>query len=788
MSILSLVVHVLNGQLTTSTAMSPTALVQNVLLGTGVTVSNITYNGSPSAIGSFSATNTSLGIDQGILLTTGTVLNNGSGPQGPNNQAGCGMDNGIGSSSLLTSLLPIGSQTFNAATLEFDFIPFSDTVRFKYVFGSDEYPEFAPPNNTSYNDVFGFFISGPGFSGLQNIARLPTNGSIVSINNVNSVTNSQFYRFNGDGTNAPYNNSPFYIQYDGFTRVLEAVARVQCGQTYHLIIALADVGDGQWDSGIFLEANSLSSTTPLTVDYVVNPTHFSDPDYLAEGCSSATVTVTRAGNLSVPYSLPVIVSGTASNNVDYSGVPDAISFGPGQSTVTFTVNAIEDSDVELLETLKITFPLVDPCGNETPISILLYIHDVPLLNVNLNNPTILCAGDNINLTGTVTGGLAPYSFLWSTGATTSSISVNPSQTGEYWLQVTDICTSSPAYDTIEVQVPIYQPLTIITPADITEICPKINHTLTVTPIGGSGTYTIVWREAGNPIPIGNTNSVNISPSGSTWFYVQVTDNCGSVGFDTIYYTVLSPPLVVIPSPNVEICPGDSTYIFGTATGGYGAYSYFWPHNGATTTGVWVKPNQTQYYEIRVEDECGTFYSSGFIQVVVVKPDANFLMITNDPMANLPLVFQNLTSNGYTYDWYFGDGGYSNSTHPVHTYTEDGIYYVTLIATDIKGCVDSITKPIEVFEEFYIYIPNTFIPNADRYNNTFSGSFIGVKSIKMEIFNRWGESLFYSEDQNFSWDGTVNGKRVPDGTYTWKLVYIPNRGIEHLLTGHVNVLH
>lgn len=237
-------------QLTTNTGQAPNSLVQNVLLGTGVTVSNVIYNGSPTAIGSFTANGTNLGIDQGIVMTTGTVFNNGNGPQGPNNQPGCGIDNNVGGSALLSNIID-GTQTFNASILEFDFIPFSDTVRFKYVFGSDEYPEFAPPNNSGYNDVFGFFISGPGISGVQNIARLPTNGSVVSINNVNAITNSQFFNYNGDGNSAPFNSNPFYIQYDGFTDVLEAISRVECGQTYHLIIAVADVGDGQWDSEYF---------------------------------------------------------------------------------------------------------------------------------------------------------------------------------------------------------------------------------------------------------------------------------------------------------------------------------------------------------------------------------------------------------------------------------------------------------------------------------------------------------------------------------------------------------
>ena len=122
------------GQLITNTAQPPQSLVQNVLLGQGVTVSNIMFNGSNAAIGSFTATGTNLGINQGLVMTTGTVLNNGSGPQGPNNLASCGMDNNIGGSGLLSNLIG-NTQTYNAAILEFYFIPFSDTVKFKYVFG-----------------------------------------------------------------------------------------------------------------------------------------------------------------------------------------------------------------------------------------------------------------------------------------------------------------------------------------------------------------------------------------------------------------------------------------------------------------------------------------------------------------------------------------------------------------------------------------------------------------------------------------------------------------------------
>ena len=140
-------------------------------------MSNITFNGAPMAIGYFNGTNTTLGIDEGILLTTGTVLNTLDGPHGPNNQSGAGMDNGAGGYPPLSNIIG-GTPTFNASILEFDFVPYSDTVRFNYVFASEEYPEYV---GSQYNDVFAFFISGPGIAGIQNMATLPSGQAVACL-------------------------------------------------------------------------------------------------------------------------------------------------------------------------------------------------------------------------------------------------------------------------------------------------------------------------------------------------------------------------------------------------------------------------------------------------------------------------------------------------------------------------------------------------------------------------------------------------------------------------------
>ena len=773
-------------QLVTGTGMAPLGLVQNVLLGPGVTVSNISYNGSPSSIGSFQATGTNLGIDEGIVLTTGTVIDNGDGPQGPNNQAGCGSDNGYGGSALLSNIIG-GEATYNASVLEFDFIPYSDTVNFKYVFGSDEYPEFAPPQSSTYNDVFGFFISGPGIVGYQNIAQLPNGAGVVSINNVNPVTNSQYFISNGDGNAPPYNSSDQYIQYDGFTKVLKAFSQVQCGETYHLILAIADVGDGQWDSGIFLEANSLSSPTPVEITYTISDELFVNPDWIAEGCVTATVTLERETNLTSPLTVPIVISGSATNGEDYTGVPNTITFNPGQSVVSFTIDVILDGVVEGLENIILDFPLQDPCGNVTPVSIELFLQDIQDVEVEINNPEVACPGDDIQLTATVTGGLAPYTYLWSTGSTESTISVSPTETGEFFIEVLDDCLNELAYDTVLVSVPEYEPISISTTDDIVEICPNVGQTLFVETSGGTGNYVFTWTNASGQV-ISSLDAVGISPMTSTYFIINVNDECGSNISDTIFYVVTSPPLVVSTSATVSLCPGDSTLLQVSAAGGFGNYDYYWPHSQESTNEIWVHPFSTSNYQVQVSDDCQTFSVNASIQVTVVKPDANFTVISDPVVENLPVSFQNLTSNGFVYEWFFGDGSYSNDIHPSHVYDEPGVYPVTLVAEDSKGCIDSITLFIEIFKEYYVYVPNAFIPDGDRLNEVFSASLVGVQEIEIEIFNRWGQLIFTSTDLNFEWDGTYRGHKVQTGTYVWKMKVLPEGKIDkELYTGHVSLL-
>jgi gliding motility-associated-like protein len=777
-----------------TTIQNPVTLVQNVLLGDpGITVSNISFQGAPGAIGSFSAPNTNLGIQSGIIITTGNISGNGNGPLGPNNSPSAGHDNGTGGYGLLTGI--VGNSTHNASVLSFDFQTCSDSIEFRYVFGSEEYPEYV---GSQFNDIFGFFISGPGFAGQQNIARLP-NGSVVAINNVNNgntapaagvnptgPSNPQYFVPNGNGSQTPYNQSNIYIQYDGFTRVLTAKAKIQCNATYRLTLAIADVGDPFFDSGIFLEAKSFKSTDPLKVSYSVTNRAFNEPNVLAEPCSEARVRLSRTNcNISNPLTVNIATSGTAVNGVDYQTVAPSVTIPAGSLFTEFNLRPLLDELEEGTESVLFTFNYLDNCGEPQTQQLELFIRDIESMTLELSANEGTCPGDDIVISSTVTGGGQPYRYLWNTGDTTSVITVNPMVTETYTLSVLDQCIGQTTTRSITINVPVYTPIVIASSPDITELCPYLPATLTASASGGFGGYTYQWSS--NGVRLGTANTQTVTPERTTTYTVTVTDMCGITESHDITYTITSLPLILELNPDVEICPGDSVHLTSLVMGGYGQYYYHWPHSGETTPDVWVNPSVSTNYLLVVSDECQTFSVAKMVRVIVVKPTANFQVSSGVLFNNLELTFQNLSINADTYEWDFGDGNTSTDVHPSNTYTNPGDYVVTLIATDDKGCKDTIRIVITVLEEYYIYVPNTFTPGNDRINEVFKASTVNISNLKTAIYNRWGERIFTSDKVDFEWDGTYKGAPVLDGTYTYKMGYVTRTGIEGKIVGHVNVL-
>lgn len=222
-------------------------MVTDYFMGTGVSVSNVLYRGEPNALGVFSDSMRLTGFRKGIIISSGRVeLFQGKNSR-PNSGANFG-HNFFFDEDFITS-----AEMCDGAVLEFDFIPEYDSIAFRFVFGSDEYPEFVGKN---FNDAFALLVK-PKFGKYtkpKNIGTLP-NGTTVMINNVNHKKNSEFYVAN-DYFEAPLYNE---LEYDGLTKPIVAACRVIPNQPYHLKIIIADLEDCEYDSGVLLEALSFNS-------------------------------------------------------------------------------------------------------------------------------------------------------------------------------------------------------------------------------------------------------------------------------------------------------------------------------------------------------------------------------------------------------------------------------------------------------------------------------------------------------------------------------------------------
>lgn len=470
-------------QLNVSTALTPEQLVQDVLVGAGVQVSNVSYNGffvSQPQVGSGSFTNgltTELGLDAGIILASGEAQNT----------AGSGFDfmsdnNGTGTDPDLEVLA--NDNVNDRAVLEFDFVPTGDSIKFNYVFGSEEYPEFVG----SYNDAFGFFLSGPGISGPYsngaiNIAVLPDGVTPVTINNVNDGLNSQYYVDNSSGQ---------YIVFDGITVTLQASAQVICGETYHIKLAIGDALDQAYDSGVFLQAGSFASNA---IPSLTSSTVYGD-GVVAEGCVPGTFTVFRPeGTDSLDVTIDHTITGTATGGVDFAGIPDVITIPAGQDSVVFTIDGVEDGVSEGPETIIFSVFIVNACGDTLGDSQTITIQDYQPLEIQTTETLLLtCDQDSIPLSATFTGGYGPTTMLWNDSLESPQFWVPGMEDGDYIVSVSDGCPRS-----TEVTVHVDAGCEVIIPNVITPNGDGSNDKFVVRGILGRDNQVQIWDRWGKEV-------------------------------------------------------------------------------------------------------------------------------------------------------------------------------------------------------------------------------------------------------------------------------------------------
>ena len=386
------------------------------------------------ANGKFVNFNTTLGLDSGIVLTTGAVTNGGAFSVGIANPSGSFASSVNGGASPDPDLATISSVSLNdLCKLEFDFIPTGDTIKFQYKFGSEEYPSFTC---TSFNDAFGFFISGPGITGTQNIALIPGTTTGISINTVNNAScgiaaggNPYFIPYTAPGTPSPT------IVYGGTTTILQAVSSVIPCSTYHLKLAIADGGDSSYDSGVFIKAGSLSSNSlAVSAGSGAGLTGYPAPT-IVQGCAPGTFTFSIPAPSATSDTFYFQIGGTAINGFSYDTINTYVVIPAGQTTASVTIQGINNG--VLTATTVVAYTLSTAACVATSIVDSAIITILPPPTVDIITPsmdTTVCEGSVVNLMAV--GNTIGQDFSWTgsniaSNPNAASISAVPTVSGPY---------------------------------------------------------------------------------------------------------------------------------------------------------------------------------------------------------------------------------------------------------------------------------------------------------------------------------------------------------------------
>jgi len=414
-------------------------LIEDVFLkGFCGNVSNIEAIGEELSVGHFFNGDNIIGIDRGIIISCGDIRDASSPNINTETTSIVGTTGDIDLSRIATAAV------FDASGISFDFVPLSNRVSFTYVFASEEYCEWV---GTQFNDVFGFFVSGPGISGQfsndgVNVALLPGSNEFVSINTINHQTNPEFYIKNELFADAQRCAIPFEprfpesIEYDGFTLPLKAAFDVIPCETYTIRLVVSDVNDELYDSAVFLEMNSFDIGGNLRI---TASSESSSDTIVSEGCTNGIFTFERAPEdigLNQTFDIGIDPNSTAIEGLDFEAIPRTVNFLSGELTVELPVNIIDDNLLENAETLGLILSNGCECSDQKNANLL--INDNLTFNAEFETLQA-CEEQDFMLTPIVIGGSPPYSYLWNNGSQEATIVTKTNTTTSYDVTIQDFC-------------------------------------------------------------------------------------------------------------------------------------------------------------------------------------------------------------------------------------------------------------------------------------------------------------------------------------------------------------
>ncbi|MFT5166641.1 MAG: gliding motility-associated-like protein [Saprospiraceae bacterium] len=687
----------------------PNQLVRDVFIGGDcfdVEAQSISYAGNTLGRGYFSNGGSSINIEEGVILSTGNV----HGSAGPNNKYNTGSSFFDFGGDVDLSQMINSNFLYDIAALEFDFTPTTDQISFEFVFASEEYCEYV---NSSFNDVFGFFISGPGINGpfsnnAENIAIVPNTASYTAINTVNHLTNAPYYVNNIPVTQ--HSEMPSYLQcagypvntngvainnieYDGFTTVMTAMANVQSCETYHIKLIIADVADGYFDSAVFLKANSFSAGDAATVTTEALGGGI-DANVVYENCEDGFFVFKRTNdNLDSSLTINFTVSGssTATQGVDYQALPTSIVIPAGDSIFYLPVNVYNDLFAEGAE--SIILELEAPCSCEQPY-VLMFIEDVEPLVV-VSEDMFFCDPVSLVIQPQTTGGIGNYTYQWNTGDTTAMLNFFVDSDVSFTVTVTDECGN--ISETVTNVSLVESPIAFISGDEL--VCPESPDAVIQITFTGSGPWDIIYTIDNIPqAPIsGITDNPFIINTTMLGIYeLQSVSSFDCIGDVQGAASVTPVNLDLDFTTTDETCTGaENGSISITPNGGSLPYTYTW-NNGLGNIEDPVDLPSGDYELILTDNNGCTMMAQITVNLDpdVPQADAGLDKTLDCNTTTITLVGSASAGNNYSYQWTTNDGNIISGANTLTPLIDQTGTYSLNVTNMITNCIES--DQMEIF--------------------------------------------------------------------------------------------
>jgi gliding motility-associated-like protein len=478
-------------------------------------------------------------------------------------------------------------------------------------------------------------------------------------------------------------------------------------------------------------------------------------------------------------------SSTGGVNFSWAG-PGVVSGGSSETPMVNMAGAY---------TLTVTNP-ANGCTSTSNVNV---TNDVGIPNVNTGGPQVItCTNPSAVLNGS--SSTAGVTFSWAgpgivSGGSTATPTVNAD--GVYTLTVNDASNGCSANANVNVTLNNTIPNANAGAAQI------LNCSVTSVQLNGSSTtagVTFSWSGPGI-VNGANTATPNVNQPGN---YILTVTNPANGCMNTANVNVTQD--ITIPTVNFvadTLIGCDELLVNFQETSGQIGMDYQWNFGDQNTSngGASVSNFYTQMgcFDVSITitnpvNGCSNSSSLPSLICVVPMPNAELVASPNNTTTSNTVVhFTNNSTGATSYTWDFGDNTNSGVINPVHTYSDDesGSYVVELIAYAALGCSDTAWVTIRIEEELIFYVPNTFTPDGDSYNEYFKPVFTSgfdPLDFTLLIFNRWGEIIWESHDALVGWDGIYGGSLVEDGSYTWKIEFKSSETDKRIMkTGHVSVI-